>query len=143
MAAGTTNRNASVELYMWWAGHKGIVFEALILGQIVYDQRRVVLIIKIGLEGELPRQPNSMVADALVFWKYRSAPLQGIMLELGLSSDEGCCTCGFGEDIDISTIEEGYQTSMGIQTEGAQLSKSSQCLVVCRFGWVRRRCRGR
>jgi hypothetical protein len=75
MAAGTTNRNASVESYMWWAGDKGIVFEALILGQIVYDQRRVVFIIKIGLEGELPRQPNSMVADALVFWKYRSAPL--------------------------------------------------------------------
>lgn len=137
MPAGTADGNASVESRIRWASHKRIVFEALIAGQVVYDQGRVVVVITFGLVGELPRQSDGMVADALSFGKYRSAPLQGIMFEFGLSSDDGCCACGFGENKDISTVEEGYQASTGIQAEGTQLSKSGQCLVFGRSGWSR------
>ena len=133
MPAGTADGNTSVKSWMRWIGYKGIVPESVVLGQVVDNQGRVVMIAIVGVVGLLPRQPDCIVIDALRFGNNRSSPLQAVMVKLRLSCGQGRGTRGFGKNEAVAAVEEGYQASTSIQSESAQLSKGGQGLVIGGF----------
>lgn len=143
MARRTANGDAGIEARIGRALDKRIVAEALILAQVVYDERGQVTGVVEGQRRILWGKINGVVAQALLLGEDGGAKAEAVVVKLGLARVErqgfGC----FGEEEAVLAVEEGNEAAAGIQAQRPQLGKGREGLIVGDAGGiVERRRRG-